>query len=167
VRGRDAIRLAGLAGLLSIALGIAGLAVDQMWTFPGTGSTAGEILRFVEQHRSALLVAMVLNATAVGLWLVLGAGVWQWLREATGDEGFLSACFLVGLAGFVTLLLGGFTTFFVLVYRAPEVADPSLLYDVSFGLLAIPGTLFAWIVSASLAMLTAGERVSRSALPAR
>jgi hypothetical protein len=48
-------------------------------------------------------------------------------------------CFLVGLVSFVTLLLAGFTSFFVLVYRAGEVPDPRLLNDLAFGLLAIPG----------------------------
>ena len=137
--GRGAIRLAGLAGLLSIALGIIGLAVDQMWTFPGAGSTAAEIAAFADQHRPALLAASTLNTLAVGLWLVFGVGVWQWLREATGGESFLSTCFLVGLVSFVTLLLAGFTSFFVLVYRAPEASDPRLLYDLAFGLLALSG----------------------------
>ena len=50
----SAIKLAGLAGVVSIALGIAGAIVDQMWTFPGTGATVGEIASFVGAHRSAL-----------------------------------------------------------------------------------------------------------------
>ena len=82
---------------------------------------------------------MVLNTAAVGLWLVFGAGVWLWLRETAGGESILSVCFLIGLVSFVTLLLAGFTAFFVLVYRAPEVSDPRLLYDLSFGLLAMSG----------------------------
>jgi hypothetical protein len=135
----NARKLAGLAGLLSIALGIVAMPVDQMWTFPGSGATAGEIAGFVDAHRSALLIAMVLTTTAVGLWLVFGVGVWLWLREATGGESVLSVCFLVGLVSFVTLLLAGFTCFFVLVYRAPEASDPRLLYDLSFGLLAMSG----------------------------
>lgn len=95
----SAIKLAGLAGVVSIALGIAGLIVDQMWTFPGTGATAGEIAGFVGAHRSALLVAMALSTAAVGLWLLFGVGVWQWLRETTGNVSVLSVCFLVGLVG--------------------------------------------------------------------
>lgn len=134
-----AIQLAGVAGVASIALGIAGSIVDEMRTFPGTSATAGEIAGYVGAHRSALLVAMVLSTAAVGLWLLFGVGVWQWLRETTGNVSVFSVCFLVGLISFVTLLLAGFTSFFMLVYRAGEVSDPRLLYDLAFGLLAMSG----------------------------
>jgi hypothetical protein len=110
-----------------------------MWTLPATGATAGEIAGFVGAHRSALLVAMVLTTAAVGLWLLFGVGVWMWLRETIGSDSVLSVCFLVGLVSFVTLLFAGFTSFFVLLYRSPEASDPRLLYDLSFGLLAISG----------------------------
>jgi hypothetical protein len=135
----DVIKLAGLAGVLSIVLGIAGSIVDEMQTFPGTASTGVQVASYVHAHRSALLIAMFLSTVAVGLWLLFGAGVWRWLREATGDDSVLSTCFLVGLVSFVTLLLAGFTSFFVLVYRAGTVSDPRLLYDFAFGLLAMSG----------------------------
>jgi hypothetical protein len=134
-----AIKLAGLAGLVSIALGVGGSIVDEMQTFPGTGASAGEIAGYVDAHRSALLVATVLSTVAVGLWLAFGVGIWVWLRERTGSVSVLSVCFLVGLVSFVTLLLTGFTSFFVLVYRAGDVSDPRLLYDLAFGLLAMSG----------------------------
>jgi hypothetical protein len=142
-RGRDAerraVELAGLAGILSLPLGLAGVLVGQMWAFPGTGATTGEIATFVGAHRSALLADMVLTTAAVWLWLVFGVGVWLRLREAEGGEGFLPASFLAGLIGFIAILFAGFAVFFVLVYRAPEPSDPRLLYDLSFGLLAISG----------------------------
>lgn len=134
-----AIKLAGLAGLVSVALGIVGAIVDEMQTFPGTGASASEIAGYVDAHRSALLVAMVLSTVAVGLWLAFGTGVWLWLRETTGSVSVLSLCFLIGLVSFVTLLLAGFTAAFVLFYRAPNVPDPGLLYDLGFGLLAMSG----------------------------
>jgi hypothetical protein len=133
------IKLAGLAGVVSIALGIAGAIVDEMRTFPGTGATAAEIAGYVDAHRSVLLVAMILSTAAVGLWLLFGVGVWLWLRETTGNVSALSVCFLVGLVSFVTLLLAGFTVAFVFFYRAPEASDPRLLYDLAFGLLAMSG----------------------------
>ncbi|HTD58161.1 MAG TPA: hypothetical protein VK672_04645, partial [Solirubrobacteraceae bacterium] len=102
-------RLIGIVGVMSIAFGLAGAIVDQMWTFPPTGATAGEIAGFVHAHRSALLLAMVLTTAAVGLWLVFGVGVWVYLREAAGGESVLTACFLIGLVSFVTLLFVGFT----------------------------------------------------------
>lgn len=135
----DEIKLAGLAGLLSIALGIVALPVDQMWTFPGTGATAGEVAAFAQENRVELFIAMVLNTLAVGLWLVFGAGVWLRLRQVAGGESILPACFLAGLVSFVTLLLAGFTVFFLLTYRTPGGPDSRLLYDLSFALLAVSG----------------------------
>ena len=133
------LKLAGLAGIASVALGVIAVPIDQMWSFPATGATGDEIALFAQAHRTALLVAMFLTTITVGLWLVFGIGVWLRLREATGTESILSACFLAGLICFVALLLAGFTPFLLLVYRAPEVSDPRLLYDLSFALLAISG----------------------------
>lgn len=133
------IKLGGIAGLFSIAFGVVALSIDQMWTFPGTDATAGEVSAFAQADRTELLLAMVLNTIAVGLWLVFGAGVWLRLRQVAGDESILPTCFLVGLVSFVTLLLAGFTVFFMLVYRAPEAPDSRLLYELSFALLAMSG----------------------------
>ena len=132
-------KLAGVAGVVAIVFGLAVGVVAQMWRFPGTGSTAAEITVFVHTHRPALRVAMVLATTSVSLWLVFGAGVWLRLRQAADTESLLSACFAFGLVVFVTLLLAGFTSFFVLTYRAPAVSDARLLYDIAFGLLALSG----------------------------
>lgn len=132
------VELAALAGILSIVFGIAGAIVGRMWTFPGTSATAGEVASFVDAHRSALLIDMVLTTAAVGLWPVFAVGVWLRLRKAAGEP-FLRMSFLVGLTAFVTLLLAGFASFFVLVYRAPGTSESQLLYDLAFGLLAISG----------------------------
>jgi hypothetical protein len=62
---RQTMQLAGIAGIFSLALGAAGVLVAQMWTFPGTGATPGEVASFVDAHRSALLADMVLTTAAV------------------------------------------------------------------------------------------------------
>jgi hypothetical protein len=155
----SAIKLAGFAGLASIALGIAGAIVDEMQTFPSTGATGGEIAGYVGAHRSALLVAMALSTVAVGLWLAFGVGVWVWLRETTGSVSVLSVCFLVGLVSFVTLLLAGFTVAFVLFYRAPNAPDPRLLYDLAFGLLAISGAPTALALGSYAAQVFGDSRL--------
>ncbi len=155
----SAIKLAGLAGLLSIALGIAGAIVDEMQTFPGTGASTSEIAGYVDAHRSALLVAMVLSTIAVGIWLAFGVGVWLWLRERTGSVSVLSVCFLVGLVSFVTLLLAGFTVAFVLFYRAPNAPDPRLLYDLGFGLLAMSGVPTALALGSYAAQVFSDSRL--------
>ena len=133
------MRFAGLAGLVSLAFGVAGVIIDEMWRIPGTGASAEEIAGFVDAHRSALLLAVILTAAGVALWLLFGVGVWVWMRETASGDSFLSMCFVVGLVSFVTLLFAGFTSFLVLVYRAPEPSDPRLLYDLAFGLLAMSG----------------------------
>ena len=69
------IKLAGLAGVVSIVLGIAGSIIDEMRTFPGAGASPSQIAGYVDVHRSALLVAMILSTIAVGLWLAFGVGV--------------------------------------------------------------------------------------------
>ena len=153
-----AVRLAGLAGVVSAALGIAGVIVDRMWTIPPTGASTGEIAGYVASHRSALLLALILTTAGVALWLAFGVGVWLWMRE-TSSESFLAVCFLVGLISFITLIFAGFSVFFVLVYRAPEASDPRLLYDVSFGLLAMSGVPTALALGSYAAQIFRGGRL--------
>ncbi|MGA7703392.1 MAG: hypothetical protein WB998_00690 [Solirubrobacteraceae bacterium] len=153
------MRLSGLAGLLSLPLGVAGVIVDEMWRMPGTAANASEIAGFVDAHRSALLIAGMLTAAGVALWLLFGVGVWVWMRETGGGDGFLSTCFVVGLVSFVTLLFAGFTSFLVLVYRAPEPSDPRLLYDLAFALLAMSGIPTALALGAYAAHVLSDRRL--------
>jgi hypothetical protein len=153
-----ALRLAGVAGVLSIALGVTGVLVDRMWTFPTTGASASAIADFTHAHRTALLIAMVLSTGTVGLWLVFGIGVWLRLHEtAASDERALPACFLAGLVSFVTILLAGFTCFLVLIERPPGGDGPRLLYDLSFGLLAMSGVPTALALGAYAAQVLRGR----------
>jgi hypothetical protein len=135
----SAMRLAGVAGLVGAAFGIAGSIAVDIFEVPGTTSTAAEIAASVQGDRPALLVGMLLSTAAVSLWVVFGAGVWLRLRQTIGIDSLLSACFAFGFIGFVTLLMAGFTCFFVLFYRDADVSDPRLLYDLAFGLLAMSG----------------------------
>ena len=101
-------------------------------------ATPHEITGFIHAHRSALLVGMVLNTAAISLWLVFGVGVWVRLRQASG-ENLLTALYGLAFVAFITLLYGGFTAFFLLAYRDQQASDPRLLYDLTFGLLAMSG----------------------------
>ena len=141
-------------------LGIAGSIIDEMRTFPGTGASPSQIAGYVDVHRSALLVAMILSTIAVGLWLAFGVGVWAWLRgtRPAAWSGLL-VCFLVGLVSFVTLLLAGFTVAFVLFYRAPNAPDPRLLYDLAFGLLAMSGVPTALALGSYAAQVFGDNRL--------
>jgi hypothetical protein len=133
------MRPAGIAGVLGIVLPTAALFVLPIWSFPGTSSSASELTAFAVQHQTSLRAVMILNAAGVGLWMIFGAGVWLWLRQVTGPDSLLSACFAFGLIGFVTILLGGFVAMFIIAYRAPDTPDVRLLYDLAFGLLAVSG----------------------------
>lgn len=140
-RGRDPSRspdAGAVAGILGIVIPSAGVAVLPIWEFPGTKASDAELVRFVTEHQNALQFVMITNAVGVTLWMVFGAALWAWLRRRGGDP-TLVAIFGAGLVGFTTLLLAGFTAFDVLVYRAPDVDTPRLLYDLTFGLLAMSG----------------------------
>src|SRR3954447_11270620 len=137
------MKLAGAAGVLGFAFAAVGSVVvglfdsATLFEFPATTSSAAEIAGFVADHRAPALAAMVLNTLGVALWLVFGVGVWLRLRER--GETLLSASFALGLAGFVTLILAGFVPFFVLAYRSGYGSQARLLYDLTFGMLAMSG----------------------------
>jgi hypothetical protein len=132
-------RFAGAAGVVGCVLGAVGSLAMDIMNAPATTASAAEIAESIREDRALLLVGMLMSTAAVSLWLVFGAGVWLRLRRASGPEGLASACFAFGMVGFVTLLLAGFTCFLVLTYRDADVADPRLLYDMTFGLLAMSG----------------------------
>lgn len=136
------------AGVLGIVVPAAGLAVLPIWEFPPTDVTSRELVRFVTVHQDALQVLMVLNTIGVTLWAVFGAGLWVRVRDAEGPGSGIALCVAMGFAGFTTLLLGGFTAFNVLVYRGANAQAPVLLYDLTFGLLAMSGMPTAIAVAA-------------------
>jgi hypothetical protein len=156
------LRLAGAAGLLGCALGVAGSLIVDIFDAPATTASAVEIVGSVEEDRTALLVGMLLSTVAVSLWLVFGAGVWLRLRRASGPESLATACFAFGFVGFVALLLAGFTCFFVLVYRDAGVGDPRLLYDLTFGLLAMSGAPTAIALGSYAALVFRSAALPRS-----
>jgi hypothetical protein len=161
----DWSRVAAAAGALGFVLAVVGSGVlgafegSSLFQFPGTGSSSAEFAAFAAEHRSLGLAAMVLNSLAVGLWVLFGAGVWIKLRE--GGESFLSACFALGVAGFVTLIFAGFVPFFVLAYRGGDVTDPRLLYDLTFGMLAMSGVPTAVALGSYAALVFRTGRLPR------
>jgi hypothetical protein len=136
----NATRLVGAIGVVGVTVPAVGSVLfAPTWDFPGTGATAGAFTAYVAEHRDALLAGAGLDAIGATLWGVFGVGIWLRLRQASGGETFLSACFLFGLVSFVTLLLTGFACFLVLAYRGQAISDARLLYDISFALLALSG----------------------------
>jgi hypothetical protein len=113
-------RLIGIAGLTSIALGVAGAIVDQMWTFPETGATAGEIAGYVD--------AQVFRDGRLPGWTAVVA-----VAAALAHLALLAS--LTITSGFFSLE-GGVT-------------------------IAIPATLFAWILGTSIALLRTRFKADR------
>jgi hypothetical protein len=137
--GRGRLAGGGWAGVLGVAVPVIGLISCPIWTFPSTTATGAHIAAFVSAHHAALQATMLANTLGVSLWLVFGAAVWARLRATLPATSMIPTCFGAGLVAFVTLLLAGFTAFDILIYRQPGASETQLLYDSTFGLLAMSG----------------------------
>ncbi|MEB3034399.1 hypothetical protein [[Mycobacterium] nativiensis] len=135
----DAARVARWSGTLGFILPVLTLAVYPIWLFPGTQTPSVEVAGWAMRHHDQLVVTMVLNTSGVTLWLVFGAAVWAHLRDRLPVRSVLPTCFAAGFIACVTLLLGGFTAFNLLIYRRHSADAAALLYDSTFGLLAMSG----------------------------
>jgi hypothetical protein len=153
--------LGGWAGVIGIVVPTIGLVIFPLWRFPPTTATDAQVGEFVAAHSVALQAMMVCYTIGVTLWLLFGACVWAMLRERCDVKSAVPTSFAAGLVSFVTLLLAGFTAFNVLVYRGSEPGNSRLLYDLTFGLLAMSGLPTALCLGAFAAAVYAGK-----ALPA-
>ena len=125
--------------MLGIVVPMVGLAVYPIWSFPSTQTPGNEIASWAVTNHSRLVVTMLLYTVGVTLWLAFGAAVWAYLRDHLGAGSSLPTTFAAGLIGYVTLLLAGFTAFDLLLYRQHSAEATSLLYDLTFGMLAMSG----------------------------
>jgi hypothetical protein len=90
-------------------------------------------------NHDRLIVTMMLNTVGVTLWYLFGAAVYAALRDRVPAKSMLPMCFAGSFFGCVTLLLSGFTAFDLLLYRQHGAETSILLYDITFGLLAMSG----------------------------
>lgn len=127
------------SGTLGFVLPAITLAVYPISSFPTTQTPARELALWATNHHDRLVVTMLLNTVGVTLWFVFGAAVWTYLRDRLPVRSILPACFAGGFIGCATLLLSGFTAFDLLLYRHHSAETASLLYDLTFGLLAMSG----------------------------
>jgi hypothetical protein len=132
-------RVARWAGMFGFALPAITLVVYPIWSFPPTQTSGTEVALWAATHHDRLVVTMLLNTAGVTLWLIFGAAVWTYLRDRLPARSTLPACFAAGLIGCVILLLSGFTGFDLLLYRHHGTETSTLLYDLTFGLLAMSG----------------------------
>jgi hypothetical protein len=132
-------RVARWAGAFGFALPAITLVVYPIWSFPRTQTSGIEVALWATTHHDRLVVTMLLNTAGVLLWLVFGAAVWTYLRDRLPAASALPTCFAAGLIGYVTLILSDFTAFDILLYRQHSAETSTLLYDLTFGLLAMSG----------------------------
>jgi hypothetical protein len=134
-----AARVARWTGVLGILIPTIGLAVYPIWSFPGTRASGADITSWAAAQHGRLVVTMLFYTIGVTMWLAFGAALWSYLRDRLPAGSTLPIGFGAGLIGYVTLLLAGFTAFSLLLYRLPEGSIATLLYDLTFGLLAMSG----------------------------
>lgn len=144
--------------MLGIAIPAVGVVIYPIWLFPGTRTPGNEISSWAAANHGRLVAMMVLYTVGVTLWLVFGAAVWAFLRRRLPAASTTPTCFAAGLIGYVTLLLAGFTAFDLLLYRRHGGEAASLLYDLTFGLLAMSGMPTA-VSLASFAAAVYGQRI--------
>lgn len=135
----DAPRVARWSGIAGVSLPATTLLVCPIWSFPGTTTQPIEVARWAAAHHDRLVLTMALNTVGVTLWFVFAAAVWTYLRDRVPIKSIIPTCFAAGLIGCLTLLLSGFTAFDLLLYRRRSADAAALLYDLTFGLLAMSG----------------------------
>jgi hypothetical protein len=131
--------MARWAGCAGFALPAFTLLTYPIWSFPGTQTPGAEVARWAASNHDRLVVTMILNTVGVTIWCVFGAAVYVVLRDRVPAASVLPTCFAGSFFGCVTLLLGGFTAFDLLLYRQHGLDASILLYDLTFGLLAMSG----------------------------
>ena len=134
-----AARVARWTGVLGIVIPAIGLVVYPIWSFPGTQASGTDIASWAAAHHGRLVVTMLFYTIGVTVWLAFGAALWSYLRDRLPAASTFPTGFGAGLIGYVTLLLAGFTAFDLLLYRLPGGSTATLLYDLTFGLLAMSG----------------------------
>jgi hypothetical protein len=132
-------RIIRWSGVTGFALPALTLAVYPIWSYPQTQTSGAEVALWAANHHGQLVTTQLLNTVGVTLWFVFGAGLWIYLRDRLPMRSSLPACFAASFFGCVILLLSGFTAFNLLLYRERPAEPSILLYDLTFGLLAMSG----------------------------
>ena len=156
------VRIFGLAGVASFALIIIAAVISPpLWDGPTTTSTAEEVAAFVAPHRDRILLALFVYALGMGFFLWFTAGLWAWLRQSEPGAGPWSAAFALGVAVLATLIVAAFVPAALSVYRPPEPDIVGLMFDLSFGLLALSGVPTAVALGAYAVLVLRGAGLAR------
>lgn len=136
---RSAARVIRWSGVIGFALPALTLPVYPIWSYPQTQTSGSDVAVWATNHHEQLVVTQLLNTVGVTLWFVFGAALWTYLRDRLPTRSTLPVCFAASFFGCVILLLSGFTAFNLLLYRQHSAELSTLLYDLTFGLLAMSG----------------------------
>jgi hypothetical protein len=132
-------RVARWTGVAGFALPALTLPVYPIWSYPQTQTPGPALAQWVHDHHDRLVASQLLNTIGVTIWFVFAAAVFAHLRDRLPAKSTLPTCFIASFVGCITLLLGGFTAFDLLLYRDHGAEASILLYDSTFGLLAMSG----------------------------
>lgn len=153
-------RIAGIAGLIFIALFIAGVFTPStpMATDP-PDQIAAELITDRTGHQWSLLLGFLADIAV----FVLLAGLWSRLRRWEGPAGILTDLFALAAAAFMAVILVSGGLYLALVQYAGELEPTSLA-----ALAALDNTVGAVVLPAGAAMFlgVAAAIVSTRALPA-
>ena len=133
-------RTTGIVGITSFALIAVAAVIEPLWEAPGTTAGAAEVTRYVAERSETWTASLFLYSLGMLGFLMFAAGIWGRLRDAAaGGESLPSTVFGLTAVSMVTLVFAGFAPAFVLAYRNWDPLSGQLLYDLSFGLLAMSG----------------------------
>lgn len=135
----SAARVIRWSGVIGFALPAVTLPVYPIWSYPQTQTSGTDVAAWATNHHAQLVVTQLLNTVGVTLWFVFGAALWTYLRDRLPTRSTLPMCFAASFFGCAILLLSGFTAFNLLLYRQHSAELSTLLYDLTFGLLAMSG----------------------------
>ena len=156
------LRIFGAAGVVSfVFIVVAALVSPPLWEGPTTTTTAQELADFAFPHRGRILAALFLYGIAMGFFLWFAAGLWSLLRRSEPEPGAWSAVFAFGSAVLATLIIAAFVPAALGVYRPPDPEIAGLMYDLSFGLLALSGVPTALALGAYAVLVLRGAPLAR------
>jgi hypothetical protein len=159
--GVGGINVGVIAGVAGFPIPTASNLLVPIWSMPSTSASGAKVARFVLDHQAAFRGTLVLDVVGVTLWMVFGGAVWLRLRRASGSDTLATSLFGVAFTGMILLLMAGFTTALVLAYRVPKPATANLLYDMTFGLLAMSGMPAIVALTAYASVVLATKRLPR------
>lgn len=149
------------AGVMGFLVPAASNLLIPIWEMPTTSASGAKVARYFAEHQTALRGTLVLDTLGVTLWMVFGGAVWLRLRRASASDSLATSLFGVAFSAMCVLLMTGFTCAFVLAYRTPDAVTARVLYDMTFGLLAMSGMPAIIALSAYAAVALATKRLPR------